>query len=131
MFTGLYHQHVFITGTFLMLHTCYNVIFYTVVMPACWHLMPNVHLTQVYRNKPVEGDRHSLGENVMVLTFMHSLHLVNQSAGLVAQGVCQMPLCSCPEDHHMRGRQDPTLCIWLDATPYTRACVGEPHQFAL
>ena len=65
--------------------------YFTVLMPACWHLMPHVHLTQVYRNKPVKGNRHSLGESVTVFTFMHSPHPANQSTGPVAQGVCQMP----------------------------------------
>ena len=44
---------------------------------------------------------------------------------------CQMPSGDGPADHHTKGRRESTLCIWLDMTPYTGACVGDPHQFAL
>ena len=42
-------------------------------------------------------------------------------------GVCGMPSGDGPEDCHMKGRQESALHIWLDTTPYTRACVGDPH----
>ena len=50
-----------------------------------------MYLILVYSIKLVEGDWCSLGESVMVLTFLHSLHLVNQSTRPVAQGVHRLP----------------------------------------
>ena len=45
--------------------------------------------------------------------------------------VRQIPSSNSPEDCHTKGRRGSTLRIRLDTTPYTRACVGDPHQFAL
>ena len=45
--------------------------------------------------------------------------------------VRRMPSGDSPEDCHMKGRQESALRIWLDTTPYTCACIGDPHQFAL
>ena len=45
--------------------------------------------------------------------------------------VHRIPSGNGPEDRHTKGRQESTLGIWLDMTLYTRACVGDPHQFAL
>ena len=61
---------------------------------------------------------------------MHSPHPANQSTGLVAWVYVECPSCGSPEDCHMRGRRESALCIQLDTTPYSRACVGDPHQIA-
>ena len=65
------------------------------------------------------------------VTFMHSLHLVNQSTGLVTQVYIKCPSSDGPEDCHTKGRWESALCIWVDMTLYTCACIGDPHQFAL
>ena len=65
------------------------------------------------------------------VTFMHSPHLASQSTGLIAQVYVECPSCDGPEDRHTKGRQESALRIRLDTTPYTRTCVGDPHQFAL
>ena len=66
--------------------------------------MPNVLFTLVYRNKAVDGDQHSLGESVTVLTFLHSPHLGDQSTGLVARVYVKYPSYDSSVDCHMRGR---------------------------
>ena len=93
--------------------------------------MLNVLFTLVYRNKVVEGDWHSLGESVMVLTFVHSPHPGDQSTGLVAGVYIEYPSYDGPADCHTRGRQKLPLCIRWDMTVYPRACIRDPHQFAL
>ena len=56
---------------------------------------------------------------VTVLTFQHSLHLVNWSTGQVAQGVHWLPPCSNPGDRHTGGRWYPDLFIWVDTTAWS------------
>ena len=41
-------------------------------------------------------------------------------------GAHRMPSSDSPEDCHMKGRQESALHIWLDMTPYTHTCIGDP-----